>query len=74
MSIVFRTEDGQAIKTWVNVEYSGHGIPVAGDIVVLHWGDFNVESEEYVVLRRVFDGMKTESIDLIVRRYEESED
>ena len=71
MSIVFRTEDGQAIKTWVNVEYSGHGIPMAGDIVILHWGDYNEDEERYVVLRRVFGGTKIDSIDLIVERYEE---
>ena len=72
MSIVFRTEDGQAIKTWVNMEYSHRGIPMAGDIVVLHWGDYNEDAEKYTVLRRVIDGTKTESIDLIVRKYEES--
>lgn len=72
MSIVFRTEDGQAIKTWVNVEYSHHGIPVAGDLVVLHWGDYNEEAETYMVIRRVFDGTRVDGIDLIVKRYEES--
>ena len=73
MSIVFRTEDGQAIKTWVNVEYDRRGVPMAGDIVVLHWGDYNEESERYTVLRRVFDGTRTESVDIIVKRYEEPE-
>jgi len=70
MSIVFRNREGQAIKTWVNVEYSHHGIPMVGDIVVLHWGDYGEQSERYIVCRRVFDGTKVDSIDLIVEPYD----
>ena len=70
MSIVFKTKDGQAIKTWVNVEYADNGLPMIGDIVKLHWGDYHEDEEEYIVLRRVFDGCKVDRIECIVERFQ----
>lgn len=74
MSIVFRNRQGQAIKTWCNMEYSGHGMPMAGDVVLLHWGDHGGQEEAYRVVRRIFDGRDMGVVVLIVERYEESED
>ena len=66
MQIIFQTEEGSFIKSWPNVEYFVHGIPMSGDHVFLHFGDKGEESEEYVVVRRVFDGLKSDSVYLIV--------
>lgn len=70
MSIVFRNKEGQAIKTWVNVEYAGHGIPMAGDIVILHWGDYGEDEEAHIVCQRVFDGRETDKVFLVVEPYD----
>ena len=66
MRIVFRNE-GQAIKTWVNVEYDRRGIPAIGDVVVLHWGDDgDDDGERYVVCQREYDGRDLETLVLHV--------
>ena len=62
MNITFLDKEGKFIKQWPNVEYSGHGIPNTGDHVILHWGDYNEESEEYIVLYRTFDGTRVNSV------------
>ena len=66
MKVVFRTLDGKAIKTWVNMEYSKSGIPCTGDFVTLHWGDDCEESETYSVMARHFDGRDVDTVVCIV--------
>ena len=57
--------EGQAIKTWVNVEYDRRGIPAIGDVVVLHWGDDGEDDgERYVVCQ--YDGRDLETLVLHV--------
>lgn len=73
MHIVFKNTEGQAIKTWVNVEYSGHGLPMIGDIVLLHWGDYNEIEERYIIKQRIFDGCNTDRIECIVEKIEDTE-
>lgn len=50
MRIVFRTDDGQAIKTWADAYF----IPMIGDFVYLHWGDEDKKCK-YIVKRREFN-------------------
>ncbi|MBQ9232345.1 MAG: hypothetical protein IJ190_14360 [Prevotella sp.] len=70
MTIEFRDKDWKYLKQWPNVGIPERGIPLRGDHVVLHWGDYGEESEEYVVLRRVFDGMRDDVVVLVVEKYE----
>lgn len=69
MSIRFEDSEGNWIKTWPNVEYAGHGIPEKGDHVLLHYGDYGEEVEEYVVLWRVYDGKRPDSVILVVEKF-----
>jgi hypothetical protein len=59
MSITFEDRTGTYIKQWPNWEL---GIPNSGDHVLLHWGDNNEVSVEYVVLHRTFDGTEPETV------------
>lgn len=63
MNIIFKTEQGQAIKTWTDWEVSFQGLPMVGDIVKLYWGDDWENGERYIVKRRVYD-MKV--LDIVV--------
>ena len=71
MHIVFKNTEGQAIKTWLNMEHVRHGLPMIGDVVKLHWGDYNEEEESYVVKRRIFDGCELDRIECVVEKIEE---
>lgn len=64
MRIIFKNTEGQAIKTWHNMEE--HPLPMIGDIVVLHWGDYNQNELRYIVKQRVFDGCNLDKIEYIV--------
>lgn len=66
MGIVFKNTEGRAIKTWVGMEYLKGGLPMAGDIVVLHWGDYLEEAESYIVKRRIYDGCSLDTVVCIV--------
>lgn len=68
MTIEFRDREWKYIKSWPNMEYAGHGIPMQGDHVVLHWGDNGEDSEEYAVVSRVFDGMRPDVVTLIIEK------
>lgn len=59
MSITFVDKDGNFVKQWPNWEL---GIPNSGDHVLLHYGDYNEASVEYVVLYRTFDGTRPHTI------------
>lgn len=52
------------LRDWVN--WSGE-VPVIGDCVLIHFGDNNEEEYKYRVVGRVFDGRKSNYIDIIVR-------
>ena len=54
----------------VNVEYDRRGIPMIGDIVILHWGDDGEKEERYIVCRREFDVRDLDRIVFIVERHE----
>lgn len=71
MVIRFEDRDGNWIKSWPNVEYSDHGVPTSGDHVLLHWGDYGEEVEDFVVLWRVFDGKRPDSVILVVERFKQ---
>lgn len=51
------------LRDWVN--WSGE-VPSKDDVVILHFGDDNENEQRYKVLYRVFDGRKSEHIDIIV--------
>ena len=63
MSISYYTWDGKPIKQWPN--WTGN-IPLVGDFVVLHYGDYGEEEVQYRVLKRQIDGMKPDNINLYV--------
>lgn len=56
---------GEFIKQWPN--WTGV-VPVAGDMVVLHFGDDNEVEQGYVVKMLVIDGTRPDSIKLFVER------
>ena len=68
MSITFTDKEGNFIKCWPGVEYAEHGIPNVGDHVLLHWGDYNEDIEEYVVLWRTFDGVRPDVVYCTIER------
>jgi hypothetical protein len=69
MVIRFEDRDGNWIKSWPWAEYTKRGMPNTGDHVLLHWGDYGEEVEEYVVLWRVFDGKRPDSVILVVEKF-----
>ena len=66
MTIEFRDAIGCGyIKQWPN--WSGV-IPIAGDVVVLHFGDYNEIEEEYEVITRRILGDDSDKIILMVEK------
>ena len=55
------------IRGWVN--WTGE-VPEKGDVVLLHFGDYNEEELMYRVVNRVFNGLRPERIDIIVEKIE----
>ena len=55
------------IRSWVN--WTGE-VPEKGDVVLLHFGDYNEEELMYRVVNRVFNGLRPERIDIIVEEIE----
>lgn len=68
MTIQFQDKYGCFIKKWPNVEYTENGIPSAGDVVVLHWGDYGEDTERWKILFRIFDGMLTDRIFVVIEK------
>lgn len=58
----YNFQNNEYIKQW----YWFGVIPVVGDYVVLHFGDCNEEEATYKVMKRVINGLKSDSIDLYV--------
>jgi hypothetical protein len=52
------------IKQWPN--WTGV-VPAVGDVVVLHFGDYNEESLPYAVCLRVIDGTKPDFIKIFIK-------
>lgn len=59
----YRNGTGEFIKQWPN--WTGV-VPAVGDMVLLHYGDYNEEEQGYVVNMRVIDGTRPDSIRLFV--------
>ena len=55
------------IRGWVN--WTGE-VPEKGDVVLLHFGDYNEEELMYLVVNRVFNGLRPDYIDIIVEKIE----
>ena len=55
------------IRAWVN--WTGE-VPDKGDVVLIHFGDYNEEEFMYRVVNRVFNGLRPERIDIIVEKIE----
>lgn len=55
------------IRYWVN--WTGE-VPDKGDVVLIHFGDYNEEEFMYRVVNRVFNGLRPDDIDIIVEEIE----
>lgn len=66
MVIEFRDVDGRFIKQWPNAE--DLCIPQKGDIVAIHWGDNNEETEMYEVVSRIISGTESNKLFLNVKK------
>ena len=51
------------LRDWVN--WTGE-VPMISDCVLIHFGDDNEEERKYSVVGRIFDGRKSNDIDIIV--------
>ena len=60
----FDDATGEFIKQWPN--WTGV-VPAVGDVVVLHFGDYNDESRPYTVRLRVIDGTKPDFIKIFIK-------
>ena len=60
----FDDATGEFIKQWPN--WSGV-VPAVGDVVVLHFCDYNDESRPYTVCLRVIDGTKPDFIKIFIK-------
>ena len=63
MTLEFRDVKENYIKQWHNWESE---VPQAGDIVILHFGDYNEEAVEYVVVKRVISGTHSNKVIIVV--------
>ena len=65
----YEFEQGQKkfIRDWVN--WTGE-VPDKGDVVLIHFGDYNEEEFMYRVVIRVFNGLRPDRIDIIVEKIE----
>lgn len=51
------------LRDWVN--WTGE-VPNRGDIVLIHFGDYNEEEYKYRVVGRIIDGLKPDDVDIVV--------
>lgn len=65
MFIEFRDREGGYIKQWPN--WSGI-VPVVGDTVLIHFGDYNEKEEAYYVEDRYISGTEPDKIVLYVNK------
>lgn len=64
MTIEFIKEDtGEYIKQWPN--WVGV-IPVIGDVVSIHFGDYNEEEVNYEVSKRIISGIEPDKVIICV--------
>ena len=59
----YKNGTGEFIKQWPN--WTGV-VPAVGDMVVLHYGDYNEEERTYMVRLRVIDGTRPDRIGLYI--------
>ena len=62
-----KLDEKKYIRAWVN--WTGE-VPEKGDVVLIHFGDYNEEEGIYRVVNRVFNGLRQECIDIIVEEIE----
>ena len=62
-----KLDEKKYIRAWVN--WTGE-VPEKGDVVLIHFGDYNEEELMYRVVNRVFNGLRPERIDIIVEKIE----
>lgn len=67
MTIEFRTRDFSYIKQWPN--WTGV-IPVIGDTIILHFGDYNEKAETYRVEDRHISGTEPDKIIICIDNLE----
>jgi len=70
VTLEFLTPDYVYIKQW---PYWDGVIPIVGDIVLLHFGDYNEKEEEYKVISRRISGDNTGKITLIIEKQQSNE-
>ena len=65
----YELEQGEKkyIRAWVN--WTGE-VPEKGDVVLIHFGDYNEEEFMYRVVNRVFNGLRPDYIGFIVEKIE----
>ena len=61
----YKNGTGEFIKQWPN--WTGV-VPAVGDVVVLHFGDYNDESRPYTVCLRMIDGTKPDFIKIFIKK------
>ena len=61
----YKNGTGEFIKQWPN--WTGV-VPAVGDLVVLHYGDYNEEDVTYRVRLRVIDGTRPDYIKIFIER------
>ena len=61
----YKNGTGEFIKQWPN--WTGV-VPAVGDLVVLHYGDYNEEEVTYRVRLRVIDGTRPDYIKIFIER------
>lgn len=63
---VLDKEGTRYLKDWVN--WTG-AVPTRGDILLMHFGDYNEREVKYSVLFRLIDGTDPENITIYVRPF-----
>lgn len=66
MTIEFQSITGDYIKQWPN--WTGV-VPIAGDVVLLHFGDYNEIVKEYEVVKRYISGTDYDKVILHIKTY-----
>ena len=62
-----KLDEKKYIRAWGN--WTGE-VPDKGDVVLIHFGDYNEEEGIYRVVNRVFNGLRPDYIDIIVEEIE----
>ena len=60
MTIIINDCDGLYTKTWYN--WDRNIVPQVGDILIIHFGDYNEIAQQATVIARVFDGTRPDMV------------